>query len=95
MQVYLNTTKLVEIFIECDDFIKGIHDFLDAQSLPNPSDKSRNRARRMSESEMMTIVLFIIIFQALSVSNGTIILSLKSYLNPIFQLPFLILDSFS
>ena len=58
VQVYLNTTKLVEIFIECDDFIKGIHDFLDAQSLPNPSDKSRKRARKMSESEMMTIVIY-------------------------------------
>ena len=58
MPVYLNSTKLTEIFIECDDFIKGIKEFMDRQSLPCPDEKSRNRARQMSESEMMTIVIY-------------------------------------
>jgi len=73
VQVLLNTTKLTEIFIECDDFNKGIKEFLDAQSLP-PS-------------------LFIIIFQVLNALNGITIMSLKSFLNPIFQRLFLIVDS--
>lgn len=54
----MNSTKLTEIFIECDDFIKGIKEFMDRQSLPCPDEKSRNRARQMSESEMMTIVIY-------------------------------------
>ena len=54
VQVLLNTTKLTEIFIECDDFNKGIKEFLDAQSLPDPNGSGRKRERRMNNSEMMT-----------------------------------------
>lgn len=58
VQVLLNTTKLTEIFIECDDFNKGIKEFLDAQSLPDPNGTVRKRARKMNDSEMMTIIIY-------------------------------------
>lgn len=58
MQCLLDTVKLTEIFIECDDFIKGIESFLDAQGLPNPEQGTRKRAREMSKSEMMSILIF-------------------------------------
>ena len=58
MQFLLNTTKLTEIFIEVDDFNKGINKFLDAQSLPDPNGTVRKRDRKMNESEMMTIMIF-------------------------------------
>ena len=58
MPVYLDTTKLVEIFIECDDFINGIEDFLDQQGLPGDQDMRSKRPRQMSKSEMMTIVIY-------------------------------------
>lgn len=58
VQVLLNTTKLTEIFIECDDFLKGIKDFFDAQSLPDPNGRVKKRARMMTESEMMTIIIY-------------------------------------
>ena len=58
MHILLSSTKLIGIFIECDDFLKGIKELLDAQSLPNPNGTTRNRPRRMSESEMMTIIIY-------------------------------------
>lgn len=58
MQCLLNTTKLTEIFIECDDFIQGIEAFLDSHSLPNAEQGRRRRARQMSKSEMMSILIF-------------------------------------
>jgi len=58
VQFILNTTKLTEIFIECDDFMKGIKEFMDAQGLPNPDNSRRKRERQMSESEMMTIIIY-------------------------------------
>lgn len=58
MPVFLNTTKLTEIFIEVDDFNKGINKFIDAQSLPNPNGSIRKRERKMNASEMMTIVIY-------------------------------------
>ena len=57
MQIILNTTKLTEIFIECDDFIKGIEDYLNRQNLPS-GDKRHEKPRQMSKSEMMTIIIF-------------------------------------
>lgn len=58
MQLVLNTTKLIEIFIECDDFFKKLEKFMDAQSLPDPENKTRNRERKMSRSEMMAIIIY-------------------------------------
>jgi len=58
VQVLLNTTKLTEIFIEVDDFNKGIKKFLNAQSLPDPNGSVRKRERKMNESEMMTIIIY-------------------------------------
>ena len=58
MQCILNTTKLVEIFIECDDFLKGINEFLDAHALPDVHNVRKKRARQLSESEMMTIIIY-------------------------------------
>lgn len=58
VQIILSTTKLVEIFIECDDFLKGIKDFFDAHSLPDPNGMVRKRARTITESEMMTIIIY-------------------------------------
>ena len=58
MPVYLDTTKLVEIFIECDDFILGIEDFLNQQALPSNQDMRTKRHPQMSKSEMMTIVIY-------------------------------------
>lgn len=58
VQVLLNTTKLTEIFIEVDDFNKGIKNFLDAKSLPDPNGSVRKRERKMNESEMMTIIIY-------------------------------------
>ena len=58
MNVILNSNKLIEIFIEVDDFLVGIVEFLEAQSLPDPNGTTRKRARRMSESEMMTIIIY-------------------------------------
>ena len=50
MTAVLNTTKLVEIFIACDDFNKKMSQYLLAQNLPqNPP------THQMSESEMMAI----------------------------------------
>ena len=57
MQIILSTTKLTEIFIECDDFIKGIEDYLNRQKLPS-RDKRHEKPRQMSKSEMMTIIIF-------------------------------------
>lgn len=58
VQCLLDTTKSTEIFIECDDFIKGIEAFLDAQGLPGPGHRVRKRERQMSKSEMMSIIIF-------------------------------------
>ena len=58
MQIILNTTKLTEIFIECDDYMIGLKEFLDAQSLPDSDYSIRKRERQMSESEMMTIIIY-------------------------------------
>jgi len=58
VQCILDTTKLVEIFIECDDFIKGIEEFLDAHSLPDVENSKRKRERQMSKSEMMAIIIY-------------------------------------
>jgi len=58
MNIILNSDKLTQIYIEVDDFQKGMREFLDAQGLPNPNSTSRNRPRSMNESEMMTIIIY-------------------------------------
>ena len=58
MQIILNTTKLTEIFIECDDFMKGLEAFMDSQSLSEGGKQTRNRERALSKSEMMTIIIY-------------------------------------
>lgn len=58
MQILLSTTKLTEIFIECDDFLKGINEFIDARSLPDPNGSAKKQERKMTESEMMTIMIY-------------------------------------
>jgi len=55
---YLDSTKLIEIYVESDDFLKGIEDFIAKQELP-PIDKRRKKTNRMmSHSEMMSIIIF-------------------------------------
>lgn len=58
MQIILNTTKLTEIFIECDDFFIGLENYMDAISLPDSENRTRNKERKMSRSEMMAIIIY-------------------------------------
>ena len=58
MQIILNTTKLTEIFIACDDFMEGLEAFMDSQSLSEGGNLTRNRQRALSKSEMMTIIIY-------------------------------------
>lgn len=58
MQCLLDTSKLVEIFVECDDFLNGIEDFLDSKGLPPADGRTRKKERKMAKSEMMAIVIF-------------------------------------
>lgn len=58
MQIILNTTKLAEIFIECDDFMKGLEAYMSTHTLPSREGQRRNRSRSLSESEMMTIIIY-------------------------------------
>ncbi len=53
MTAVLNTTKLTEIFIECDDFCKKLSQYLVANELD-----SNSLRRSMDDSEMMAIVIF-------------------------------------
>lgn len=53
MRIVLDTTKLVEIFIACDDFSKKLGEYC----LENNLQGSKTE-RLMSESEMMAIVIF-------------------------------------
>ena len=55
---YLDTSKLTEIFIECDDFLKGIEGFLATHSLPSEMKHQSKRSRKMNHSEMMTIIIY-------------------------------------
>jgi hypothetical protein len=54
MTIILNTTKLTEIFIECDDFCKNLHNYL----LTNNMETDTELTGMMTESEMMAIVIF-------------------------------------
>ncbi len=58
MQLILNTTKLTEIFIECDDFTKALENYFDTHGLPNPKGKKQKTERKMNKSEMMAIIIF-------------------------------------
>lgn len=52
----VNVDKLIEIFIDCDDFCKVFIPILESKQLNN-SPKSHNKAS-LSHSEMMTILIF-------------------------------------
>lgn len=58
MRLILNTTKLTEIFIECDDFLKELENYLKSHSLPDVDKRQVKKERRMSTSERMAIVIF-------------------------------------
>lgn len=51
----LNVTKLIEIFIEVDDFIQELHQYLDEKGIAFPEDSAD---RKMNVSERLTIVIF-------------------------------------
>ncbi len=53
MRIVLDTTKLTEIFIACDDFSKKLSAYCLANNL-----QQENPEGKMSESEMMSIVIF-------------------------------------
>lgn len=53
MTAVLNTTKLLEIFIACDDFVKKFSPY----QLESNYQTDKN-TEMMSESEMMSIVIF-------------------------------------
>ncbi len=53
MRIVLDTTKLTNIFIVCDDFSKNLAAYCLAYQTPQPPAE-----RLMSESEMMAIVIF-------------------------------------
>jgi len=52
----LNVTKLIEIFIVCDDFCDELSLYLQKFSLPDPHHKQTDR--KMCASEMMAIIIF-------------------------------------
>ncbi|MDX1372799.1 MAG: IS982 family transposase [Nitrososphaeraceae archaeon] len=58
MQTILNTTKLTEIYILCDDFIKALDLYMEQHFLEEDSYRSPKKDRMMSRSEMMSIVIF-------------------------------------
>ena len=58
MQVILNSTKLVEIFINSDDFFQEVEKQMMAHCLPYSEGLRTKKKRQMSESEMMTIIIF-------------------------------------
>ena len=58
MQLILNTTKLVEIFVKCDDFMLDLESFFAKHSLPNPDVRKFKIERLMTISEMMSITIF-------------------------------------
>ena len=58
MHFVLNATKLIEIFIECDDYHKAFKEYLEAHSLPSPDFMLVPKVRKMSQSEMMSILIF-------------------------------------
>ncbi len=53
MTAILNTTKLTDMFVLCDDFIKNLHQY----QLDNDY-QIEEKAELMTESEMMAIVIF-------------------------------------
>jgi hypothetical protein len=54
----LNETKLIEIFILCDDLMKAIDQHMASQSLEEPEGSGREYPRKMSDSERLAIVIF-------------------------------------
>lgn len=55
VMLILNTTKLVEIFILCDDFMHSLEAHMAKSSLPS---RGRSYSRKMSDSERMAILIF-------------------------------------
>lgn len=53
MRIVLDTVKLVEIFVACDDFSKKLSTYGLEENLP-----AEKVERTMSESERMAIVIF-------------------------------------
>jgi IS5 family transposase len=54
-----HTDKLVEIFVRCDDFYKHFEKFLQAKAIQEPMVKPAAGDKcRLSQSEIMTIVIF-------------------------------------
>ena len=53
MTAVLNTTKLIQIFIACDDFQQKLSQYQLAQDY-----QTEPSCRQMTESEMMAIVIF-------------------------------------
>jgi len=58
VRLILNTTKLTEIFIECDDYLIKLEEYLKSKSLPVPDTRKVKKERKMGTSEMMAIVIF-------------------------------------
>jgi len=58
VRLILNTTKLTEIFIECDDYLIKLEEYLESKSLPDPDTRQVKKERKMGTSEMMAIVIF-------------------------------------
>ena len=58
MQTILNTTKLTEIFIHCDDFVQALDLYMEGHFLEEASYQGPKKGRMMSRSEMMSIVIF-------------------------------------
>lgn len=55
---YLNSTKLIEIYLEIDDFMKGLEAFMSSHALTMKDYRIRSEKRKMNHSEMMSIVVF-------------------------------------
>lgn len=58
MQIILSSAKLVEIYVTCDDFHKEIKNSIDSIALESPIKIQQRRQPRMSESEIMTVIIY-------------------------------------
>lgn len=58
MQTILNTTKLTEIYILCDDFMIALDNYMEQNFIDEASYQSPRQDRMMSQSELMSIVIF-------------------------------------
>lgn len=58
VQIILSSTKIVEIFIACDDFLKGINEQIDSYCLNTFKAPQKRRKPKMNESEIMTVIIY-------------------------------------